>query len=103
MLNDATYNQTFAIAAALGNIIVLGVEVHELGRERLTAIFWAVVRSEGLKPKLSRIDVNAPIAQASEPYVPHPEFPVDITDASSSPIELSELGRGTVVRRVTLG
>ena len=60
---------------ALGNIVLLCVEVHELGREKLTAIFWAVVLSEEVKAK-----------------------PADV---SCSPVELSELGIGEVVRRVT--
>ena len=69
---------------ALGNIVLLCVEVHELGREKLTAIFWAVVLSEEVKAKPS-----------------HTESPADIADVSCSPIELSELGIGPVVRRVT--
>jgi len=82
--------------------VLLCVEVRGLGREKLTAIFWAVVLSEEIKAKTSRIDVDAPAAQASESYLPHTESPVDIADVSSSPIELSELGIGTTVRRITL-
>ena len=64
--------------------MLLCVEVHELGREKLTAIFWAVVLSEEVKANRSPT-----------------ESPVHIADVSYSPIELSELGTGAVVRRVT--
>jgi len=68
LAEHSIWNQTFAIAMAIGNIILLCVDAYELGREKLTAIFWAVVLSEEVKAKPSRIDVEAPFGIISSTH-----------------------------------
>ena len=75
------------------------MEVHRLGREKRTAIFWAVVLSEEIT---SRIDVDPPAAHALELHLPLIASPVDIPDVSFSQMELNELGIGTAAHRETV-
>ena len=94
--------QIFAIGTTLGNILNICVELHELGREKLMSIFLSVLRSEEIKVE-NHADVKFPATQHSESSRSRMDTgpSIDVTDIRTSPIELSELGMGGPVRRVT--
>ncbi|KAF8340199.1 hypothetical protein F5887DRAFT_979168 [Amanita rubescens] len=95
-----TFGQIFAIGTTLGNILNICVELQELGGEKLMSIFWSVLRSEEIKAQ-NHADATQHSESSRLRMDTGSSNDITAVGTSISSIELSELGMGGPVRRLT--